>query len=107
MPLYYIFMTDLIDAILIQLLDHTYFSRYCVRCLNEIFALPFDTLDPADAEKSKLRLLECLKLFLEKLGTSIPRNKDLCSERKSLVLSRDSNKLAFFDGNCKELSLFF
>jgi len=107
MPLYYIFMTDLIDKILIELMDKDIFASYCVKCFNEIFSLPFDGLSPEDTQNSKMRLLNCLNLLLDKLQGTIPKNRDLRTQRNILVSSGDSNKLAFFDGNVKAYVTFF
>lgn len=83
-PLPYIFLTDLIQIIL-MFLDEEQYRDISIQCLTEIVILNLnDDNPPEQQQQMKMKVLDLYNKFIQKLEVMVPLQLSLTAERQKL-----------------------
>jgi exportin-1 len=108
MPLTYVFVSDLIEQILLVLVTDRKFTNLVLKCLSEIAGLEFQNLGNADDQRHiQMKMLSMISVFMQKIQEMVYVKIDMNMERKQKLVANNTNELAHFDNFCKDLANFF
>ena len=104
-PLSYIFLSNLIDKILLNLLSNGQFRLAVLRCLVQISSLRFDSVQEQSKTQLKEKVYTMWGTFLQKFNGILPCNMSFQVEREKL--KNQPQNFVYFETICSLLAQFF
>jgi exportin-1 len=104
-PASYIFMTDLLDGILIGLLPDPKLTVQVLQCCTDCFNISLNDFSVTDMNTSKAKIFNALQLLVARLVQIFPNNRRFREERIEKL--KNHNQLTLFDNATKEIALMF
>lgn len=109
MPIYYVFMTDLCDLIILNFISKKRFTLVALKCLEEIWGLDIlkekDSLENQQFEQIQTKILSGFENFLNEISKIYTVHQKLEIERQTILKNDQLKDVTQFKMFCQNLSL--